>query len=689
MLYSARLKQIVRLLLRQSDNQYLTIDELSRQFNVSRRTIFRELESADFQLKSYPATIESKKRKGLRLICEPNARKKLEIELVSDMPYHTREERLMLLAYELLRDEEVKKLSYYAALFQVSSATISNDLEALKPQLERFNLKLVHPGKNRIELTGLETDRRAMMSDVIYHQLAGSSDTPYSSSLLSGNGGLGILADPDKESIFKLFDQDTLGKVVSLMDTHYQKWALDEYAPNSLAGLIIHLVVAIERIVRHETIVASPDVLSSMREEPTWQQAAQIARQVEQEFEIPMDDSEIAFITIHLKGAKKATHESDPGTDDRIKTTAKVLMDGFDPDISLALASDQAFLQGLWAHLEPALIRIDHHMPIYNPLLDDLKAEYPDLFSKTLRALDHVQDVLKINFSEAEAGFITMHVGASLEKNRQQQTQPVRCSIICASGIGVSALLAARLQRAFGNLMKIQTCSFSDLMNHDLPDTELLISTFPIEDPGLEFVEVSPLLYDEDIQKVSEAISRINASSRQPENQQVPHDFMENLRHIQEASYTGIGLIENCCLLSIDSACDSRQAIHQAALHAKGDPQKIEADLLAREELGEVIASDYGFGLFHTATSAAKDAQLLILYPEDRTFSSEKYENIEFLVCEIAPDTPSKSARDIFSIISSSLIENKGFREAFQSRDKTKIKESLARIIREYISSLP
>lgn len=687
MIYSARLKQIVRLLLKQPEDQYITVDELSSQLNVSRRTIFRELESADFQLNSYPASIESRKMKGLRLSCEADARNKLENELVNDVPYRNREERLMLLAYELVRNEEVKKLSYYASLFQVSSATISNDLEALKPQLESFNLKLVHPGKNRIELVGSETSRRAMMSDVIYHHLADNSDTPYSSSLLSNGVGFSILSDPDQESIYKLFDQNILRKVLTMMDDHYQEWSLDEYAPNSLGGLIIHLVVAIERIARNETIVKNQEVLDLMKDEPAWFQASQIARGVEEQFGITMDDSETAFIAIHLKGAKKATRDTDPLTDDRVKTTAKVLMDGFDADISLLLSSDPAFLQGLWAHLEPALIRIDHGMPIYNPLLEDLKSEYPELFAKTMRALDHVRDVCHVNFSEAEAGFITMHVGASLEKNREQQAKPIRCSVLCASGIGVSALLAARLQNAFGNILTIHTRSFADLMNHDLKDTELLISTFPVEDPSMEFVEVSPLLTNEDIERVGEAIAQVHNSSRQ-HPQEENDNFLENLQQIQEASLTGVQLIENCRFVDIPADSDNYQAIHYAAQNAQGNHEQIEKDLLKREELGSVIASDFGFALFHTTTDASTLVQIIALYPDSGSFSQEKYEGVEFILCEIAPNTSGKSARNIISMISSGLIENEGFNRAFKMKNSEKIKEILAQIVRDYLRTL-
>ena len=687
MIYSPRLKQLLRLLLKQPQGEYVSLDELSKELNISRRTLFRELEGIDDQLVGYPMQLESKKSKGLRLIVDPEMISSLEEQLSEDIPYRTKEERQTLLAYELIRSEEIRKLSYYASLFQVSAATISNDLDALEPRFEAFDLRLERSGKNRIELAGKESARRVMMSDIVYHQLSGHSGGQLP--LISSTALSDRLQNESARSIYSLFDQDILARVVQLIDSNFHEWELEDFAPSSLAGLVIHLVIAIERIRKHEPIQSAGVVLDQMKGDPIWGLSGRITQAVEKEFHIRMEESETAFIAIHLKGAMKASSEAELQSVDRPKQVAAILLDGFDEQILAALSGDQEFLQGLWAHLEPALIRIDNHMPIYNPLLEDLKTEYRELFGQVTRALDHVKDVTGLEFSEPEAGFITMHVGAALEKKRQKPAyRPVRCAVVCASGIGVSAMLLARLRKAFGSEITLQTRSFDDVIQHRLGDAELLISTFGLDDPGVDTIQVSALLSSDDIRAIAgkiEQLQKLQTSQSSP----LPSDsLVDVLESIQEFASTARQLLQNTKFEIAPNHLTPAQAIAICARAAKGESAGIEEDLLSREALGSVIVNESGFALLHCVTSHTDTAQMVILFPESEEFTGRDYRNVRYILAEIAPSNGPSASRELFSKVSMDMIENGPLDQALKVRDESAARNAIGSLIRKELAAL-
>lgn len=128
--FSDRVRRILRVLLEQPD-QYLSMETLAEKIQVSRRTIFRELDGLDELLAPLGVQLVSRPGKGIRLEGDDESRARL-FESLSGTSHQAsnREDRRRLLLYDLLSRPEGTKLSVRAYKFQVSEATISNDLEA-------------------------------------------------------------------------------------------------------------------------------------------------------------------------------------------------------------------------------------------------------------------------------------------------------------------------------------------------------------------------------------------------------------------------------------------------------------------------------------------------------------------------------------------------------------------------------
>ena len=170
---------------------------------------------------------------------------------------------------------------------------------------------------------------------------------------------------------------------------------------------------------------------------------------------------------------------------------------------------DEELFQGLLTHLSPTITRLQHDLPIYNPLLSQIQKEYGELYEQTKQACRVLENYCGAPISADETGFITMHIGASLE--RMQHTaihrRVIPIGVVCASGIGVSAMLSARIQKSFHPDVKLQIFSMEDVQRHAYDDAELLVSTFSLDVSDREVIVVTPLLNQQDIHNIRAAVT--------------------------------------------------------------------------------------------------------------------------------------------------------------------------------------
>ncbi len=690
MICSPRLKRILNRTLQLQDDEYITIDTLASLLKTSRRTVFRELENVNDLLMPSGLKLESKAGKGIRLTGSPAQKEALaEALCVDDISYVNKEERRKLLAFELLRTQEVRKLIYYANMFQVSESTISHDIEALEPVLNESQIRIHREGKNRIIIQASEARRRNAMMRIVHDQMSLLDTADLASH--SDEKLQEIFMNNTPESIMSLLNQDILRRVLQIFSMNRHELNLDRFYQSSYIGLILHLVIAVERILKDESINASQDVLSLIKDDASYEEAKAIAAELEKEFDIEIPEVETAFIAMHLQGSKVTSQKDASGHYEQSPQSRKAarfaedLIEGFDIPTQMALRHDDQFLQGILTHLEPALIRLENHLPIYNPLLGQLKSQYADLFARTRRAADLLETKYDVQISDEEVGFITMHVGASLERDSLKTIQrPIRLGIVCASGIGVSALLAARVQKQFQARVHVRTLAMEDVRHHNYGGSELLLSTFPLSESGIESIQVSPLLSEKDIERI-EARLNVHAQNAVFTAQKNQIGYPEQLKMISDLCLTQKDILDHLKIVQTESADDLDHLIWKAAASLDGDSAAIYHDLLEREKLGSVIAEDYGFAMFHAASEAAVHPQIVLIYPKDETFHTPALEKVRFIAAAVIPKSGSRYQRETMSIISSSLIEDDLFLKTITTRDEKRIKDQLIILMRRYL----
>ena len=178
------------------------------------------------------------------------------------------------------------------------------------------------------------------------------------------------------------------------------------------------------------------------------------------------------------------------------------MIDAFDKDSAYLLRQDDEFIQGLLAHLQPTLIRLIHRMQIQNPVLSDIKKNYADIYEKC----GHVAGVLEAytgkKVPEEETGFLTVHFGAALVRleNRNEEIRKVHVGVVCSSGIGISRLMASKLQKVFRDRVQLTAYGKNDVTPYVMGKTDFFVSSIPLEQMETPVVFVNPLLNDSDME---------------------------------------------------------------------------------------------------------------------------------------------------------------------------------------------
>lgn len=688
MIYSSRLKKILLYCLNHQDS-YVSLDDLAQLLKISKRTIFREIKNIDQDLAAYELRLVSHSGKGILLEGSKEKKEELFRDLqMEGVDYVNKEERRGLLMFELLRSSSIHKLLHYANMFQVSEATISNDLDSMTEWFQNYHLELIRKPGLGVEVCGEERDMRFAMTQLLHQTLQNNSSYEKVNYLDSQTLLHEIFMNDEHNSIMRLLNQEILERILHVFQCYQHELSLDRYAQVSYIGLIIHLVIAVERILKKEEIANNTQVLAMIHDDVSFLQAEKMAQYLELEFDIDIPETEIAFIALHIKGAKITSmdHAVKDENATKIYELIHTLIMSYEEDIRRQLLQDEELIHGLSTHLEPTIIRLKNQLPIYNPLLSQIKEMYHDIFEQTKEACRCMEKAYNCHVSEDEVGFITMHIQASLEREKQQKTQmrEVSIKVVCASGIGVSALLCARIAKAFPYGVHVKTLSMDALLRKEYQDCELLVSTFPLDVDDVCVLQVSALLTSEDIVQMKQCIEELRKKETTV------------LKEFEGEFHNQLALIKNCCESIEDilqhvrlSVVDDQITIEELFSfiadeygETREEKQELEEALWRRERMGSIILPQEGFAMFHTRCSTVKHGIFHLYYPKGEHFAKEEWKALRFMVVLLADTQSPPCMQQLLSSISRALIEQNTFHQAICTREEVCIRRKLEEILK-------
>lgn len=690
MYITAREQKIIKYIIQQ--NRYVTIREIAESVQVSTRTIHRELKSIKPILKNYDLSLDKQPGKGLKAVGEQEDKQRLLAHMSNeDQIEYSSDERKLLILCALLEAKEPVKLYTLAADLQVTNATISYDLDELTEWIAPYGLQLIRKRGYGIELKGPEEAKRKIVGNLIVDRL----DIQLFLETIEMNIKHRTKAT---EKVFGVVSRGQLLKVERLL-FHLKNRLSLSLSDSAYIALVVHLTYAIERIQLGETIRMEEEELIELKRTKEFESSLRIARALERMFNVVIPEAEVGYMTIHLRSANRsfgAEYRIDEIELD-IAIRTKKLIDFISNKTGYHLNENDSLYEGLVSHLEPAMNRLKEKMRIYNPLTQQIKKDYFLLFMAIEEGVERFFP--EIAFPEDEIAFIVLHFGSVLEIKKEETN--IHALVVCSSGIGSSKMLASRLKKELPEIAEFDLSSLIELKEIDASSYDMIVSTVPIPYEHIDYIMVSPLLNEDDAMRVKAHIKRkipyIIEKKRMKEADKESVQESVNMMVVAEQVTNYMSVIRS--ILS-HFTIEKRKAMpqHEATikqllrqLEEEGfiiHADEVASGLLEREQQGGLGIPGTEFALFHLKHAFIKEP-IFHMYDLDQAYEVKSMDGgqqqMSRMLMMLAPQELGKEGSEMFSLISSSIIESEESMTLYGHGSKEDIEQKLHQLFYQFV----
>lgn len=483
MFSSIRLDEIFDIISHQS---YTPVNALTKRFQITDRTIRNDIAALNYELKKYSCEILLKRKLGYYLVVyDDSAYQKLIDKNRSSyktVQFNSLNDRINYILKSLLNAEEYLSLDLLADTIFVSRNTMQNYMKNIKEILEKYNLMYVSKPNAGIKVIGNEKDIRQCLVD----------------NILSKESPNYIIDFSDREkTLFKDIDLYEMRDIVNKHLNHYNIKANDYDRKN----LIIHFALMLSRIKSDHYIPYNENfpIPKDMQE-----LLNAICTDLETTYNIEITKGERQYIYLHI--ATNASLHNQSVNPILLNKQITDLLNLIYQEYNFDLRNDEVLKKDLFNHFSSIFASRMASLHKKNPLLNSIKSNFPLPFEITLTT---TAKVFSEKLNEDEIGFVSLHIGAAIERCFSGQYNKKDIILVCGSGIATTRMVEARLNAFFNNKINIkERLSYEQFKKRsEFENIDFVISTIPIQSDLVPVEVVSFALKNEDIEKISRRLS--------------------------------------------------------------------------------------------------------------------------------------------------------------------------------------
>jgi transcriptional antiterminator/mannitol/fructose-specific phosphotransferase system IIA component (Ntr-type) len=470
---------MINLLLTHHD--YVSILEVAKTLNVSRRSIYYDLDKINEWLQTHQiGFIQVERSKGLFL--SSFQREKIS-ELLSseqDRVYYFLQpkERMQLILCSLFGHSQPVFVDYFCQICDVSRNTAFNDLKTVRQKLNKYDLELVFEPNNGYRVEGSLIMQRALF---LYYfdpiiPLIQNRAIP----------GFSVLNFYDSDEVEQIMKQ--LKKVEERLQTNYVSGMLF-----SLSTLINNIMKRNESIVIDE--VDTKEIFQS------------------QEFQLvkiyfpELNENEQIYLAMHLLGSRVQVPTKIEQTEDVVELARQMVTD-FELLACINFDDKEQLVSMIAHHLKMSIYRYKYGIQIGNPLMADIRASYPDLFDLTVKAARGIKKKLGMPIPDAEIAYITMHFGGFLRQKNIMVTN--RILLVCPNGISTANMLKGEVESLHPNIEVVAIVPVEEIERY-ISSIDFIISTVDVN-TSVPVIRVNPIISEEDRLRILSRVARSSTS---------------------------------------------------------------------------------------------------------------------------------------------------------------------------------
>ena len=609
-------RELISLLVR-SKNEYKSSQELATELSLSDRTVRTYLKDLKTLIERNGGNIVSKQGYGFQLeILDRTSFNLFLIEhhlldknLEQSQCREASERKHFILNLLLLESQKVDVEELSEQLY-ISSSQLNKDIAEIKSQLQTYELTLK---KNRslIFVDGEEKAKRHFIMSYFFHEdsinfLHHLSYFNQSCETISFDTLTIIILDECREANIKLSDV-------------------------MIQNIVLHLSLSIKRL-QSGLSIQNLDLPVSTSTTLEYQVANKIIARIESVIGFHFPKEEQMYLTLHLMSKSNLIQNV---ADDELTLSLTNLLLKIQQETGYPFWHDEQLKNGLIQHLKPMLVRLEQNIKLENPLIDEIKDQYLDVFMLVKRYLSQLPSLNKYKVNDDEWGYLALHFLASLEKLKNEQKAKVL--IICATGVGSAQLLKSRVQSEFDERVKIvATRGYYEIEPEMINDIDFIISSVDLSSKVFKVpvFHVSVFFGEEDVQAIRRYLSH-----RQTPNLLLKDSLPITTEHKKQNHSNYIAQIFDDIAADYFYLCH-RKTTRQTVLdhlvdllsvnEVKNFKQEMKKQMEKRMAIGEILFSPT-IVVPHPAIPVGKIAKIAIAVIPDGLFWDDNYQNVKFV----------------------------------------------------------
>jgi mannitol operon transcriptional antiterminator len=612
---------------------FISVQELMKQFQVSRRTIYYDIEKInDWLCQQELEFVQYTYGKGFFLNDQAKDQVAKQFSHVMPSAYLSVEDRQIYVALMcILRGGKIGTQQLMDET-EVSRNTVLQDIKDLKNKWAKKGISLTYNYKDGYEVKGSESDIR----NLLYIHIT---------ELLSQH-------------------QEELLKRVMKADYEYSliyNWLVEcedklgmAFTDKMLTQLAYMLTCCIQRIGGKRYV----DALITRKEELEKTRQYKALQEIESVLGFDFPPHEKHYLATVLLSAKvNVVNQAD--SDDWMRTIVKEMVSRFQAYACVVFEDRNRLEQNLYIHLKTAYYRLLYNIHLPNPMLSAIQTKYQDIVELTKKALLPLENSLQTRINEDEISYFALHFGGWMKKQEGRQKQK-RIVIVCANGIGTSRMLQYQLEQLLTDAELIGPMTVRDY--EQFKETyDLVITTTPLK-KRMNVMLVNPILTDDEKQRlidlVEPASSQLTTQAimgiiKQHANIQDEPALLANLKLVIQQSKKMVRedkkpmlheVLQEPFLQLTDSADDWKSAVRLAAKPLLNyeyiEPSYVEAMIKSVEQLGPYIVIAPKVALPHARPEQGVNrvGMSMLRLKEPVYFSTEKQHGAQLIIVLAATD---------------------------------------------------
>lgn len=558
-------------------NDVVSVSNLSSLLNITDRTIRSDIQAINEIMKEHGAQLKLKRKAGYYI--EINDQEKYNTFLIaikkekSNNPeLDSSQDRIKYLLNILLYSDEYMSLDDLADNIYVSKNTLQNYIKTLKNIFSKYNLEYISKTNVGVKIIGNEDDKRKCLVENVLSFNFQNYVTGFTK---------------DEYTLFEGIDLDLLKQIISSK----LKKAQIKTNDFNFKNLVIHFALMISRIQfdcyinTNNSIIIDDNYTDFIND---------IADEIEHSFNITISEGEKKYLYCHLVANTQLNDLAD--NDNKIKELVEELLNSIYLDYNFDLRNDEILSHDLFLHFKSILNTKSFALNKRNPLLNTIKTNFPLAFDITLTCTAKIFNKPPYILTEDEIGYVSLHIGAAIERCFSGSLQNKSVILVCGSGQATTRMLEARLNVFFKDKITIvRKASYNEFINYtkrELLNIDFVISTIPLKSDYIPTITVDFALNNQDIEAISKFLTSISLNKMKKSNK----FFDKNLFiHLDEIDSKESLLKKMCQLMEEQNIVDSNYF-----------DCVMERENLAKTNMNEV------FALPHPMRLCAKDTKVAV-----------------------------------------------------------------------------